>query len=209
MSRTLSVDAVILRTIDIGEADRFCILFTRQHGRKAARARAVRKTTSRLGAMLLPFRSLKLELHETDHSLTITSAVPLHSVDPPSEFSSVLALQQGIELLLALTEDDEVMPAVFDLLQSFISSADQHALIPFQLRLLHLLGLLPAVTEYGRFDRLDPSTKVFIEACTQIPDISMLMRLPYPRDIVQKYVVDVLSEHLSAPLRSTVVASLL
>ena len=64
MSRTRSVEAIILRTIDIGDADRFCILFTKEAGRKGARARGVRKTMSRLGGLLLPFRHLRIDLAE-------------------------------------------------------------------------------------------------------------------------------------------------
>ena len=209
MSRSLSVDAIILRTIDIGEADRFCILFTRQLGRRAARAKAVRKTGSRLGGIILPLRRVELELVETDHSCIITGAVPVGEVHSHPEFSQVLQLQQGIEMLLALTQDDEPLPAVFDLLVQFIDvTRTEHvtALCPFQLRLLHLLGILPAVMDDPRFLRLPESGKLFIESCTQLNNLASLASLPQPSTI-QNFLLNVLSEELAGPLKSGMVAA--
>ena len=54
MAHSESVEAVVLKTYDVGEADRFCIVLTKERGRIAARARGVRKLTSKMGGSLLP-----------------------------------------------------------------------------------------------------------------------------------------------------------
>lgn len=206
MSRTRSVEAVILRTIDIGDADRFCILFTKETGRKGARARGVRKTTSRLGGLLLPFRHVRLDLAESDHSCTITSAMHIENgLTGSPDMQAFVRWERGVELLLALTEEDEAMPAVFDLLLSFlIVSGDTsiEPLIPFQLRLLALLGLLPSSPDDKRFARLSPQGQLFIHACEDIRDLKTLATLPIPEEDIKFFLDSVLVEHLTRPLKS-------
>ncbi len=206
MSRTRSVEAIILRTIDIGDADRFCILFTKEAGRKGARARGVRKTMSRLGGLLLPFRHLRIDLAESDHSCTITSAMHIESVLTGSpDMSAFVRWERGVELLLALTEEDEPMPTVFDLLLAFLllsSDTSIEPLIPFQLRLLVLLGLLPATMDDARFVRLSAQGQLFVHACFDIADLKTLSTLPIPEQEIRIFLESVLAEHLTRPLKS-------
>ena len=54
-SRTRKDEAVVLRSIRFGEADRILHLFTLDRGRVGAIAKGVRKTRSRFGARLEPF----------------------------------------------------------------------------------------------------------------------------------------------------------
>ena len=56
MPQSQTYEALILQSHDVGEADRFLILFTRERGRLAARARAVRKPKSKMGGSLLPLK---------------------------------------------------------------------------------------------------------------------------------------------------------
>ena len=44
--------AIVLRTVDYGEADRVVTLFTRDHGKLSALARGARKSVKRFGAAL-------------------------------------------------------------------------------------------------------------------------------------------------------------
>ncbi len=176
--RTPPLQCVVLRTMDVGEADRFCILFSRERGRLSARARSVRKLTSRLGGTLLPLQGAVIELVEKEGSATIVSATPLPDAPPPplADYPRFLALEQGIELLLLLTEENEPLPAVFDLLRAFLQagSAAPPPLLPFQLRLLHLLGHLPAHDGDPRFARLPPAAQAFVVRCTQEDDLATL-----------------------------------
>lgn len=205
MPHSQSFDTIILRTIDIGEADRFAILFTKQGGRKTAKAKGVRKANSRLGGLILPFKHLSMELTESSAGNIITSATDRMSDAPPITSASFLMLQQGIEFLLALTEDDEPLPRVFELLLQFIKmcpASDKDLLPAFQLRLLHLLGLLPARLEDLRFAKLPATDSAFIEACTQISDLHLLRDLYPESDYLKAFLQAVTHDHISRPLKS-------
>ncbi len=107
-----TLDAVVLRAIDVGEADRFCVLFTEERGRIAARARAVRKTTSRMGGSLLPMQRALIDISEQSNGLLITGASQSdHQPVKRATYAAFLEHARGIDLLLSLTEDDEPMPS--------------------------------------------------------------------------------------------------
>ena len=69
------VEAVVLRSIRYGEADRILHLYTREEGRVGAIAKGVRKPRSRFGGRLEPFFRLALVLHRGRGDLsTVTAA---------------------------------------------------------------------------------------------------------------------------------------
>lgn len=72
-------EGIVLRTSDLGEADRIITLFTRQHGIVRAVAKGVRKTTSKFGARLEPFMVADMQLYQGRSLDIITQAVTLHS----------------------------------------------------------------------------------------------------------------------------------
>ena len=55
MSGPLKTEAIVLRSIRYGEADRILHLYTPRHGRVGAIAKGVRRSRSRFGARLEPF----------------------------------------------------------------------------------------------------------------------------------------------------------
>jgi DNA repair protein RecO (recombination protein O) len=205
MARRVTLEAIVLKTIDVGEADRLCVLFTREDGRKAARAKSVRKTASRLGGTILPFRHIAVELSETDNHTTITGASDKGDLpEVTSNFSVFLQLQQGTELLLSLTENDEPIPGVFDLLFQFIRLSAERGdlLLPFQLRLLHLLGFLPENDDDARFNALSKEAQAYIRACAKIGDLSFLADMQLVQDELQRFMKIISSEQLERPLKS-------
>src|SRR3954465_14995228 len=64
MGRTYKAEAVVLRSLRYGEADRILHLYTRQRGRIGAIAKGIRKTKSRVGARLEPLSHVPLPLHQ-------------------------------------------------------------------------------------------------------------------------------------------------
>src|SRR5439155_730110 len=72
-------EAVVLRSIRYGEADRILHLYTPHRGRLGAIAKGVRRARSRFGGRLEPFFRLRVELHEgRGELLTVTGA---HTLD--------------------------------------------------------------------------------------------------------------------------------
>ena len=70
-------EAIVLRTDQLGEADRIVTLLTREHGKVRAVAKGVRRTSSRFGSRLEPFMVADLQLYTGRNLDTVTQAVTL------------------------------------------------------------------------------------------------------------------------------------
>lgn len=173
MPHSLTDDAIVLRTYNVGETDRFCVLLTRTHGRMTMRASGVRRLLSRRSGGLLPLHRISVTWQKHSYGNLISSAQCLDANDgawrDPHTFSCA---GEGIELLLKLTEDGLALPEVYDLTAEFLracggehSPAVAHL---YALKLLQLLGFLPsAATAPGRA----PSAKlaILIDAAETLP----------------------------------------
>ncbi len=162
-----TVEAIILRSHDVGEADRFLILLTREQGRVSARARAVRKLTSRMGGSLLTGQHAKIQLKELSGGLLVTGVNVVDDDAPvkPGDLRAFSLLQRGFELLLALTHPDEPIPEVFDASLAFLQTIGDpppHLTLRFALRLLHLLGVLPESGDETVFAFLEEDERAFV-----------------------------------------------
>jgi DNA repair protein RecO (recombination protein O) len=75
MPGSLKTEAIVLRSMRYGEADRILHLFTPDRGRISAIAKGVRRAKSRFGGRLEPYFRLHLVLYEgRSDLLTVTSA---------------------------------------------------------------------------------------------------------------------------------------
>jgi DNA repair protein RecO (recombination protein O) len=75
MPPTFTTEAIVLRSIRYGEADRVLHLYTRDRGRVGAIAKGVRRVKSRFGGRLEPMARSELILREGRGDLcTVTSA---------------------------------------------------------------------------------------------------------------------------------------
>ncbi|MDR2380059.1 MAG: DNA repair protein RecO [Bifidobacteriaceae bacterium] len=74
---------LVLRTRDLGEADRIVTLLTADHGKVRAVAKGVRRTASRFGARLEPFMHVDLQLYEGRNLDTVTQAVTRAAYSAP------------------------------------------------------------------------------------------------------------------------------
>jgi DNA repair protein RecO (recombination protein O) len=156
-SRTLTTEAVVLRSIRFSEADCVLHLYTLAKGRVGAIAKGVRKTRSRFGARLEPLSHVELLLHEGRGDLhTVRGADLVRSHDRSRTDPYRLAVGHiGLEAVLRLFVEEEAQPPAFHALTRFLDLLDdvraelpaQPALEPlvlsFQLKLLWLSGYLP------------------------------------------------------------------
>ena len=145
MPHSLLYNSIILKSYDVGEADRFLVLLTKERGRLSARARAVRKLTSKLGGSLLPFNHVTIGLHEGKAGFLVTSAqmMSYRARRGVTETKSFLNAQQGVELLLTLLHDEEPLPEIFELTLEFLNDCTPNPILPFTVNILRSLGLLP------------------------------------------------------------------
>jgi len=157
--RSYTTEAVVLRTIRFGEADRVLHLYTADRGRIGAVAKGVRKTKSRFGGRLEPLSHVELMLHQGSGELQTITGVQLirshqHARDDYYRLSAGLI---GAEAMLRLFPEQERNDRAFTAVTRFLDALDEtpHAAerpsldplaLAFQLKLLWLSGYLPHLT---------------------------------------------------------------
>jgi DNA repair protein RecO (recombination protein O) len=160
MAGLLKTEAVVLRSIRYGEADRILHLYTPHRGRVGAIAKGVRRARSRFGGRLEPFFRLRIELHEGRGELmTVTGAHTLEGHPRLRGDARALdAAARACDAVGRLFETAEPHPGVFNLLCRALSLLDEHAgraasggrsapgkaaALAFRLKLLLAAGLAP------------------------------------------------------------------
>lgn len=203
MSHSQSFTALVLKTYDVGEADRLCVLFTRERGRVMARASGARRIGSRLGGSLLAFQHLRVELKEGKAGW-IVAGVSMERERPASgTIERFMALEEGIELLLRLVTDEGPLPEVFDATMKFFDAcADgvKHASLGYGFAVLHHLGFLPEEEEMQSLQSLNAASHAYLDACRagnfRSPEAGCETDRLYALQSL------LLEEHMQAPLRA-------
>jgi DNA repair protein RecO (recombination protein O) len=136
MSGSLKTEAVVLRSLRYGEADRILHLYTPGRGRVGAIAKGVRRTRSRFGGRLEPFFRVHLVLHEgRSELLTVTSVETLAAHARLREHAQCLdSAARACDAVARIFETGEPHPAVYTLLCNALA---------FRLKLLVAAGLAP------------------------------------------------------------------
>jgi DNA repair protein RecO (recombination protein O) len=154
MAGPVKTEAVVLRSIRYGEADRILHLYTPRRGRVGAIAKGVRRSRSRFGGRLEPFFRLNLVLHEgRGDLLTVTGAETVAAHPRLREEARALdAAARACDAVARLFETDDPHPDVFNLLCNELAllEADPNTATPanqlaFRLKLLLAAGLAPAL----------------------------------------------------------------
>jgi DNA repair protein RecO (recombination protein O) len=152
MPGPVKTQAVVLRSIRYGEADRIVHLYTPLRGRVGAIAKGARRARSRFGGRLEPFFRLDLILHEgRGELLTVTAA---ETVDGHarlrSDAAALDAAARACDAVNRLFETDEAHPEVFNLLCTELALLDRDPAratranqLAFRLKLLLAAGLAP------------------------------------------------------------------
>jgi DNA repair protein RecO (recombination protein O) len=155
--RSAKTEAVVLRSLRFGEADRILHVYTLEHGRMGAIAKGARKTKSRFGGRLEPFSHVELVLHVGSGELaTVTGASLVRSHATAREHPYRLAVGLiGAESMLRLFPEQERSDRAFTALTRFLDLLDELPVqnggrpeleplgIAFQLKLLWVAGYLP------------------------------------------------------------------
>ncbi len=139
----------MLRSRNLGEADKIFTLFTRAHGKVDAVAKGVRRTKSTLGGRLELLTESTMTFHRGRSLDIITSAVTVRShwagLTEPRALAAASLIAEIVDLFC---EPDLALDEIYALLAgaslAIAGSAAPASLVPrFELRLLHALGLAP------------------------------------------------------------------
>jgi DNA repair protein RecO (recombination protein O) len=145
-------EAIVLRSIRYGEADRILHLYSTDRGRIGAIAKGVRRARSRFGGRLEPFFRVRLMLHEGRGDLfTVTGAETIAAHPRLRENARALdAAGRACDAVARLFDTEEPHPAVYHLLANELALLDARAeqattsnALAFRLKLLLAAGFAP------------------------------------------------------------------
>jgi DNA repair protein RecO (recombination protein O) len=163
MAGPVKTEAVVLRSMRYGEADRILHVYTPHRGRMSAIAKGVRRTRSRFGGRLEPFFRLRMDLHEgRSELLTVTGAQTIDAYPRLRGDAGALdGAARACDAVGRLFETSEPHPGVFNLLCRKLALLDEQAgstqraggapiaaragSLAFRLKLLLAAGLAPAL----------------------------------------------------------------
>ena len=159
-------DGVVLRTQNLGEADRIITLLCRQNGRVRAVAKGVRRTRSRFGARLEPFTHVDLLIHPGRSLDIITQAEVIRPYGAPlagdyPRYTAGTAMLETAERFTPVEKEPALRQ--FLLLVGGLRALGEGAHDPrlvldaFLLRSLAVAGYAPALSECALCGATDPA----------------------------------------------------
>jgi DNA repair protein RecO (recombination protein O) len=156
MAGSVKTEAVVLRSMRFGEADRILHLYTPHRGRASAIAKGVRRARSRFGGRLEPYFRLHMVLYDgRSDIMTVTSAETISGHPRLRESAAALdSAARACDAVSRLFATPDPHPGVFALLCSELALLDagldgdrSHAThanqLAFRLKLLLAAGLAP------------------------------------------------------------------
>ncbi len=166
--RVYRTEAIVLRRMNLGEADRLLTLFSPDYGKIRAVAKGVRRPTSRKAGHLEPFTQAKLLLARGRDLDIVTQAESLHLFTGiQGDLERLGQAAYMVELLDRFTVEEGESRALYLLLAETLgllaSGAPSHALVRyFELRLLDLVGYRPELFRcLGCGDEVRPQDQFF------------------------------------------------
>jgi DNA repair protein RecO (recombination protein O) len=145
-------EAVVLRSIRYGEADRILHLYSRERGRVGAIAKGARRVKSRLGGRIEPLARVSLILREGRGDLCTVTGVDTVDAHPGlrERWASLERATQACDAVLRLLDSAEPNPPAYNLLCRELQLLDRDAgaatrahALSFRLKLLLAAGFAP------------------------------------------------------------------
>jgi DNA repair protein RecO (recombination protein O) len=164
--KTVKTEAIVLRSIRYGEADRILHLYSAQRGRVGAIAKGARRPRSRFGGRLEPFFRLDLLLHEGRGELLTVTQVDTVDGYPRlrSSGAALAAAARACDAVLRLLDAAEPNPPAYNLLCRYLALLDDPAAggaaslpaaLSFRLKLALAAGFSPELASCARCGEAD------------------------------------------------------
>ena len=151
---TYKEEAVVLRTYDLGEADRIISIITAGRGLRRAVAKGVKRTKSKFGARLEPFSHVTAILYEGRNLDTVTQVeiIKTHAAIR-EDYHKFLYGEAILEMVEKSLQENQVIPRLFDALCTSLDALDGEVSKPalllaaFELKVCALIGYHPHLDE--------------------------------------------------------------
>ena len=160
--RSYSIEGIVIKRFNLGEANRLITLFTKDHGKITVLAKSVRKPTSKRAGVLELFNHLKASVIKGRGELDTLAEVQILSSFPSwrKYLGRVTLAYQLAEVVDKLTPDRESPPEIFEILKESFSKIGSFG-IDWQLKIKNLklkilveLGYWPKAKEFiGEVDQ--------------------------------------------------------
>jgi DNA repair protein RecO (recombination protein O) len=158
---TVKTEAIVLRSIRYGEADRILHLYSKTRGRLGAIAKGARKPRSRFGGRLEPFFRLDLLLHEGRSDLLTVTGVATVEGYPRLRSSgpALSAAARACDSVLRLLDAAEPNAPAYNLLCRYLALLDDpsraespvlETALSFRLKLALAAGFVPELASCAR-----------------------------------------------------------
>lgn len=164
--RNYTVQGIILKRKNVGEADRILTVFTREYGKMQVKAKGVRKIASKRASHIEPLNKATLTLYKGQGMPILTEATAQeHFSDVKADLQKVGFAYHICELIDGLCPENQDNEAIFTLVEEmFLKLASQEnvteAIHEFELQLLKLLGYYSE----GTYDLRGAKASYFIES---------------------------------------------
>ncbi len=163
-------EGIVLRTFNLGEADRIVTILTRNHGKVRAVAKGVRRTASKFGSRLEPFMVTDLQFYQGRSSLdTIQQAETLgpYGADIAGHYDRFTAANVMAETAERLTDAEKATNQYTLLVGALRSlSRGEHApnltLDSYLMRAFSLAGWSPSLDTCARCGSPDNLTSFVV-----------------------------------------------
>jgi DNA repair protein RecO (recombination protein O) len=152
-SRTYRAEAIVLRTVDLGEADRILVLFTRHFGKVHVVAKGIRRATSRMAGHAEPLTHATYQLAR-GRELDVLTGAESRAIYPAlrEDLGRIAAGWYCAELIDRFTVERAPAAPLFDLLETALRHLDAGFAAPlvcrwFDLHLLDRSGFRPELAQ--------------------------------------------------------------
>ncbi len=157
-------EAIVLRTHQLGEADRIVTLLTRERGKVRAVAKGVRRTSSRFGSRLEPFMVVDAQLYTGRNLDTVTQVETLgsYATSISTDYGRYTAGAAMLETAERLVDEHEASVQQFLLLVGAVRALAEQAHAPglvldsYLLRALAVAGWAASFADCARCGREGP-----------------------------------------------------
>jgi DNA repair protein RecO (recombination protein O) len=148
-AREFTDEAIVLKRMNINEADKILVMFTKDHGKLGTLAKGIRRLTSKKAGHLEPFTHVKVALLKGYQLPLITQVESLHPFFTLKNDYELTKLAFTVcEVTDRLLADDEVYPDIFGRLVQSLFRLDssqtifeaEAEVLSFQVFLLKTLG---------------------------------------------------------------------
>lgn len=153
-NRSLNLQALVLKRVNVGETDRVVTLLSKEKGKFVAVAKGVRKLKSSKRAYMEPGNIIKAQLIITKSLPLLIQAKLIHDSAPAKQnLATIRKLIQILEVFDKLLVEQEIEPRIYNLIldirQTVIARGNSHQLIQNKLsQLISLLGFpAPQITQ--------------------------------------------------------------